>query len=66
MTDSGFPLPGGNHALLIGEVVGTLLKAGHNARPEVVRGHYTNRILIQRPSGVWYLTVDPGPGANLE
>lgn len=53
---------GDNHALLIGEVLGTLLKGGFHASPEVIDGDYTNRIFVQRPSGTWCVTVEPVEG----
>lgn len=64
--ERSFPLPGGNHALLIGEVLGSLMKAGLDARPEQVGGNHTNRIIVQRPSGPWYVYVEPAEGTRLD
>lgn len=55
-----------NHALLVGMIAGMLSSAEaqrkdyymHSAL-EVENGDYTGRILINRPSGTWVLTVAP-------
>lgn len=60
-----------NHALLVGRVMGTLIKGDdysggsfHPLRPEpVMRGSdYTNKILLHQPSGKYLVTVEPVDG----
>lgn len=56
----------GNHALLVGNVVGLLMQAiseGDMLVPtrielETIDGAYTNRIFVMRPSGRYVVTVE--------
>lgn len=52
------PPQGPNHALLVGEVMGTL--AARMSVELVTQGEaYTDTLVIHRPSGTWLLRVAP-------
>jgi hypothetical protein len=51
---------GGNHALLIGTVLGALQGVGLlEAMPVMDEGRYTDTLVITRPSGTWLLRIAP-------
>lgn len=60
--------PGGNHSLLVGRLIGVLLKDDSephkNFRPLQPRpvmteaGDYTNKIVVSQPSGNYLITVE--------
>jgi hypothetical protein len=52
-----------NHALLMGELLGSLMKEDRwmietHAEPEIVDGNFTNRIFLKRRSGIYVLTLE--------
>lgn len=49
----------GNHAFLVGIILGTLQGKEIEAEPEMVEDDYTNRIVIHRSSGDYRVTVEP-------
>jgi len=48
-----------NHALLVGEILGSLTSQEIDAEPVMVHGDYTNQVLIHRPSGDYRIVVEP-------
>jgi hypothetical protein len=58
----GLPKPmTANHALLCGNVLGTLWKhlpVEFKAEPLIENGEYTNQIRVYRPSGSYIITVE--------
>lgn len=59
----------GNHALLVGRLLGTLVKSDAldpspnfqplHPQPIMVDSDYTNKILVTQPSGKYIITVEP-------
>lgn len=56
----GSRFAGPNHALLAGEVWGSLCLSGLDAEVEADDdGNYTGRIIVRRESGTWIVRVEP-------
>lgn len=65
---------GANHALLVGLVLGALMKVGADLQlqkdelgefmvePLMEDGSYTNQLRIMRPSGSYLVTIEPEHG----
>ncbi len=59
----------GNHALLVGRILGTLIKSDAidpsqnfhplEPGPVMVGNDYTNQIIVTQPSGKYLITVEP-------
>jgi len=49
----------GNHALLVGEIAGTLFSRRFDVEVGSDGRNYTNELFIHRPSGTYRLTVTP-------
>lgn len=58
LNDTG--IEDGNHALLVGEILGLLLKQPSlYALPIIVDGDYTNEIRVRKPSGTYIVAIYP-------
>lgn len=68
MSDDRSEAMDGNHALLVGNVLGALMRMAAEwqdqggvettIEPEMIDGNYTNCIVITRPSGRYIVTVE--------
>jgi hypothetical protein len=52
-------IEGPNHALLCGEVWGSLMRAEIDAMPITSGGSYTNQIVVTKPSGTYLVEITP-------
>jgi hypothetical protein len=56
-TPVGEPITDGNHALLVGEILGVLSKE-FDVAPEFRDGNYADTIVLKRPSGEYIVRVE--------